>query len=226
MKNCDPMKAICLSTVTAILILSGCSDSLVTEPQEAYQVEEVLEHPATIKNEPPELVTKLEQLIAVLTVSPDSATMVQAWTIAMELAQYEGPMADAFATMEAVAAGDTAYALVKDHHGVKGRVLGKTTPCEDACYDASWTAAWIATDHLRLTLIGCGVAGGAATIALILSGGTALPAVLVGVGACAGIAVLDYWVDRGHILDVQEACLLACADDVAGRIEEFSVRSI
>jgi hypothetical protein len=83
--------------------------------------------------------------------------MVQAWIIAMELTQYEGPMADVFAIMEAVAAGDTAYALVKDHHGLTGRVLGKTTPCEYACYDASWTAAYHAQDGLRLALIGYGL---------------------------------------------------------------------
>ncbi len=103
-----------------------------------HQVEEVLERPAIIDNEPPHLVARLEQLIADMEVNPDSATVVEAWSITLELAQYEGPMAEVFAMVEASAAGDTTFNLVKDR--IIKPVMYKTGPCEDECksvYDST-----------------------------------------------------------------------------------------
>ena len=159
-------------TCLFLLLLAGCSESPTGVSGQAHQVEEVLERPRLINNEPKHLVEVLDRLIDELEEQPDSSKMIEAWGIAIELATYDGPRAEVFASMEAYASGDTGYDPVKDNRVLNprnGPRMGKTTPCEDECLE-DYTLEL--SDHRENAYGGPLVCGACAIAAALYSGGT------------------------------------------------------
>ena len=118
--------------------------------------------------------------------------MVEAWTVSFELAQYEGPMAEVFAMMEAFAAGDITRAL-DDSRFIKP-VRYKTGPCEEECGVDLHNAQLDNMNALEVAIVTCDAVAVAAVVPAIITANVwGLIGIGVGFGICVGNAAWTWW---------------------------------
>ena len=189
------------AVLMAVLMLAGCSESPSISAQEPQQidVEQELQRPGSVNNEPKHMVNELSRMMDEFESQQDSSILIDAWAIAIELAEYDGPMAETFEAVGAVMSGDTEFTPKMDRSGYG--LMRKTTPCEDECHDTYRLAREYAFEDLATNLTGCGLGAAAA-------GAAAGPAALLGFaatfGACGTWAALSgthggeqetHWID-------------------------------
>ena len=188
-----------------LLAFVGCSEAPVSMNEQVHQVEEELERPGVNNNEPTILVNELNRLIDEFEVEQDSSLLIEAWEIAIELAEYEGPMAETFEAIGAYAAGDTVFTPVKDR--TVARFMGKTGPCEDECTEQYVIDRHDAYVDLSDGLIGCGLAG---FVAGAYAGPAAFAAGGATFGACGAWVALIYWRARSRAGRDYDRCMEDC----------------
>ena len=195
-------------TAVILLFLTGCSDSAVID---SVKVNE-LQKPIIINEEPEHLATEFDEIMMDLSTMavPDSAKLVQAWTLAFELAKYDGPMSEVFEALDASARGDSTWSPVKDRRLVKPVIAGKITPCEQACRsDYSTTYNDIMLDS-QATAVGCGFVG---AVAAVLSGGVLTPVIALGLGYCMISVAWNYWRDMNRAERDLNTCIARCNEN-------------
>jgi len=85
-------------------MLAGCSESPSISAQEPQQidVEQELQRPGSVNNEPKHLVNELSRMMDEFKSQQDSSILIDARAIAIELAEYDRPMAETFEALGAV----------------------------------------------------------------------------------------------------------------------------
>ena len=205
--------------IFAITLLTGCSgdSTLVNEEQPDNLI--LPKVPVMINNEPEIMVHQFRHLVNELrntSENPDTTKIKEAWRLAVELSEYQGPMSDVFASMEAWSRGDTTFT-----HDLKSnprfvydsQAHGKVQGCKENCQaDYNLAMEYAGSDRqddvescAALTLIGIGFAGLASSV-------LGAAAILVAGGVCALEAIETYHTTAERAEIALRICIERCEE--------------
>ena len=195
----------------SVLLISGCSDTSVTEVHLTNE-----DQPKIINEEPPELVQVLDDLVMEISygqsrgIPVDTNKVWEASRIAIELSKYDGPMSEAFELLEAQMRGESIKDLEEistENCRLTSSFVGKMAPCKKNCSADYQTEL---RDRRADVFIRNAYCLSIAAVGTATSGGVlGLPAAGVA-GTCLTWSIMTYWNDIRRADRDYGRCLERC----------------